>query len=131
MKAILILFALLGFNLATAHEGHDHDGPSMVQAPKGGIIKSNETHHIEVISKGKDLKIYLYTKDLKPADLSKEPISAEVELPRTKKTEAITLTPKGDHYVANYDAKGAHRYTLAITFGSHKDKFNFTVEPKK
>ena len=131
MKTILIFAAVLLSISVVAHEGHDHDGPALVQAPRGGIIKSNETHHIEVVAKGKDIRVYLYTKDLKPADLSKETISAQVELPRTKKVEPITLTPKGDHYFANYDAKGAHRYTLAIVFGDHKDKINFTIEPKR
>ncbi|MES2965302.1 MAG: hypothetical protein V4760_15555 [Bdellovibrionota bacterium] len=132
MKAFILTAAILvtaGF--AQAHEGHDHDAPSMVQAPKGGMIKSNETLHIEVVPKGKDLKIFVYSKDLKPAEVAKIAVTAQTELPRTKKVEPLALQPKGDHFEASFDAKGAHRYTLILTVGEHKDRITFTIEPRK
>jgi hypothetical protein len=123
------LFLLIATNLS-AHEG-EH-GPSTVQAPKGGVIRSLETVHLELLSKGSTVQIYLYDVNLKPADVSKYPVSATVTLPK-KKAEPITFQPKGDHWEAVVDAKGSHRYSLElnITQGGHNDKVKFTVEPKK
>lgn len=113
MKSLLFAATVLFSSVGTfAHEGHDHDAPAMVQAPKGGIIKGNETHFFEVVPKGKDLKIYTYSKELKPVDVSALSVSAQTEMPRTKKTAALSLVPKGDHFEATFDAKGSHRYTL-------------------
>lgn len=130
-KFILIATVLLGCSVSHAHEGHDHDAPSMVQAPKGGMIKSNETMHIEVVPKGNSLKVYIYSKDLKPMDVSKVMVTAQAEIPRTKKTENVNLIAKGDHFEANFGAKGLHRYTLALSVGEHKDRLTYTIEPKK
>lgn len=130
LKTLVLLFALATSSPAFAHEG-DH-GPSAVQAPKGGIMRSLETVHLELLSKGKTVEIYAYALDLKAADVSKYPVTATVTLPK-KKAEAITLTPKGDHWAAEFDAKGAHRYTLILNIsqGGHQDAVKFTVEPKK
>ena len=114
-----------------AHEGHGH-GPSQVQAPKGGIIRSLETVHVELIVKGNTLELYAYGLDLKPMQVKAYPATATVTLPR-KPAQKVALVDKGDHWQAEYDAKGAHRYglELAIRQGGHDDKIKFNVEPKK
>ncbi|WP_374029099.1 hypothetical protein [Bdellovibrio bacteriovorus] len=137
MKQIFLsLIAASFFALpVSAHEGHDHDGPAMVQAPKGGVIKSLEEVHVEVVSKGKDIKVYLYNKDLKPADASQFKIKLKAELPRSKKTEELTYKTEAHHLEASFDAKGAHRYNLIVLITDakqgHEDKLTFTVEPRK
>ena len=128
-----IIISGLTFLISTnlfAHEG-EH-GPSTVQAPKGGVIRSLETVHLELLSKGSTVQIFAYDMNLKPADVSKYPVSATVTLPK-KKAEPITLEPKGDHWQAVVDAKGAHRFALEMNInqGGHDDKVKFTVEPKK
>lgn len=132
---ILVLFTLTFSTEILAHEGHDHDGPAAVQAPKGGVIKSLEEVHVEVVAKGKDVKIYLYDETLKPADVANYKVTATAELPRNKKSEAISLKAQGKYFEATYDAKGAHRYTLVLTITDpkhkHEDKLNFTIEPRR
>jgi hypothetical protein len=126
---MLKVFIFTGL-LALAHEG-EH-GPSTVQAPKGGVMRSLETVHLELLSKGNTIQIYAYETDLKPSDVSKYPVSASVTFPK-KKSEALVLQNKGDHWEADVDAKGAHRYTLLLDIkqDGHQDKVKFTVEPKK
>lgn len=128
-KYILVLM-LLSLN-ALAHEGHDH-GPSAVQPPKGGVVRSLETVHLELVHQGKTLNIYAYEKDLKPASVAKFPATLTIALPK-KKAESINLEDKGDHWETNFDAKGAHRFTveLAIKQGGHSDKVKWVVEPRK
>lgn len=112
-----------------AHEGHDH---AQVQAPKGGIIRSLETIHLELITKGNLISIYAYDMKLKAEEVKKFPVSLTVTLPK-KSPQPLELKDKGDHWEAEFDAKNAHRYTLvlAIKQGGHDDKVKFTVEPKK
>lgn len=138
MKKMKILLAALTFAAAQgyAHEGHDH-GPSTLQAPKGGVLRSLEEVHLELKTDGKKLSLYAYELDEKSqklvaADVKKFPVKATATLPR-KKPEAVDLSPKGDHWEASFDAKGAHRYTLevAIKQAGHDDKVKYTVEPKK
>lgn len=136
MTQLLTVFALtLTAFSANAHEGHDHDAPKGLVAPKGGQIKATELTLIEVVARGKNVKIYLYDKDLKPQDAALYNVKAEAEKPRTKKREPITLTLKDGAAEASYDAKGAHRYTLHVTLKDpkedHSDTVKFTVEPKK
>ncbi|MCC2677829.1 MAG: hypothetical protein K0R29_405 [Pseudobdellovibrio sp.] len=137
MKKNILLMAsvlLLGFAVQS-HEGHDHNGPAGVQAPKGGIIKGNEDTYVEVVSRGKDLKVYLYDKDLKPVDPKSYNVSAKVQLPKVKKAEDLALTLKDNVLEATYDAKKAHRYTLHLSLKSpkeeHADTLKYTIEPKK
>ncbi|MBX2986276.1 MAG: hypothetical protein KF802_00120 [Bdellovibrionaceae bacterium] len=127
MKMIL---ASLWLGLAvSAHEGHD--APGAITAPKGGIVRSLEEVHLELLAEGKTLRLYAYSTDLKPADVTKYPVSATVTLPK-KKAVALPLVAKGDHWEAQFDAKGAHRYKLEIRIqqGGHDDKVSYNVEPK-
>ncbi|KHD90060.1 MAG: hypothetical protein OM95_00635 [Bdellovibrio sp. ArHS] len=131
-----ILTLVLSLSLpAFSHEGHDHDAPGAVQAPKGGVIKSLEESHVEVVSKGSDLKIYLYSKDLKPAEASRFKIKLTAELPRNKKKESLEFKAQGNMLETHFDAKGSHRYTLTVQIvdsaTGHDDALKFNVEPKK
>jgi hypothetical protein len=127
---LVLLQGILLSSIAVAHEGHDHGATP--QAPKGGMIRVNEVAAFEVIVKGKDIQIYPYDLKLKAHDVSKVSAKAEIRLPR-KKGESLMLSPKGDHWVASFDAKGAHRYTLdlMVDIAGHKDKLSYTIEPKK
>jgi hypothetical protein len=129
---LLIMFMSLNSH---AHGGEDHDAPIKQKAPKGGIIKSLENTLVEVVSRGQDVKIYLYDKALKPKSVEGFLTSAVAEIPRTKKQEQMTLTPKDNFYEIIYDAKNLHRYTLILSIKDpstgHDDKLKFTIEPKK
>lgn len=131
MKSLILIALALATQQVSAHEGHDH-GPSAVQAPKGGVLRSLETVHVELVSEKNKALIRVYDMKLKPQPVKNFPASATIQLPR-KKAEAVMLEDKGDHWVAAVDAKGAHRYTLELTIkqGGHDDKLKFTVEPRK
>lgn len=135
MRNLRVLPVVFVGLMSFAHEGHDHDAPRTGQAPKGGVIKSLEETSVEVVSKGKDLKIYFYDKELKPRDVETYTVSAKAELPRTKKIENITLKPMGTFFEASFDAKGAHRYTLLLAVkdpkAANEDMLKFTIEPRK
>lgn len=120
---------------AFAHEGHDHDAPTTIQAPKGGVIKALDESRVEVTFKGKALNVFLYDKELKPLAVTGFTVKAKAELPRGKKQEDIQLVPAGTSYTGVYDAKGAHRYTLLLSVTDPKTKrpenLSFTIEPRK
>ena len=132
MKFICLLSVLiLSVTEVMAHEGHDHS-VGQLQPPKGGIVRSLEELHAELVVK--DQKIFLYAYDLKgrPLDIKAIKASATVTLPRGKPA-VLMLKTEPFHWEAEFDAKGAHRYTLAVTLerGAHKDTLKYTVEPKK
>lgn len=131
LRMIAIVVALIVAPLAFSHEGHDH-GPGQVEAPKGGVIRSLESVHLELLTKGNTVFIYAYDENMKPDDVKKYPVSATVTLPK-KKAHALALMEKGDHWEAEFDAKGAHRYSieLSIRQAGHEDKVRYTVEPKR
>ena len=120
------------FNFAFAHGVHDSGG---VKPQKGGVIRSLETIHVEFVTIGNNLQVYIFNKDKKPKPLATKdyPVSAKVILPRNGGEEKVELTAKQNHWEAQYDAKGVHRYTFEfhIEQGGHRDKLKFTVEPKK
>lgn len=132
MKIFLVSFLFL--SNAFAHEG-DHPAPGSVQAPKGGLILSIEKSHIEVVARGKDLKVYTYDQALKPTQASAYNIRAKAEFPRGKGEFEVMLKPQGSHLEASFDAKGVHRYTLVLKVrepnGNHDDTLKFTIEPRK
>ncbi len=131
----LTLLALLASLPAMAHQGHDHDAPTTLKAPKGGIIKALDESRVEVVSRGKDLKVYVYDAAMKPASAADFKIAASAELPRTKKEETVPLWARKNHFEGSYDAKGAHRYTLKLKVThaktGHTDPLTFTIEPRK
>ena len=132
------LVAALAMTLSSplmAHEGHNHDAPTTLKAPKGGVIKALDQARVEVVSKGKDLKIFVYDKEMKPAPTTEFQIAAKAELPRTKKEEDVKLASKETFFEGSFDAKGAHRYTLKLAVTDSKtsrtDHLTFTIEPRK
>lgn len=140
-KNIFLAILVIGFSSFTsteksfAHGGEDHDTPMTMNAPKGGVVKALEKTNVEVVSKGKDIFIYLYDKAMKPKSVSGFVVSAKAEIPRSKKQDDIKLTPKETSFDASYDAKGIHRYTLLVVIKDpgtgHDDKLKYTIEPKK
>ncbi|MDX9730990.1 MAG: hypothetical protein RBT63_04405, partial [Bdellovibrionales bacterium] len=46
----LAMLSPLAPSTALSHEGHDHDAPGLVQAPRGGDIRSLEELHVEVLT---------------------------------------------------------------------------------
>lgn len=138
MKKLMIMaaFATALWSLnSMAHEGHNHDAPTTLKAPKGGVIKALDESRVEVVSKGKDLKIYVYDKEMNPTKASDYKVVAYAELPRSKKEESLSLAPKDTYFEGSYDAKGSHRYTLKLAVTDSKthrtDNLTFTVEPRK
>ena len=137
MRNLVIALALLAFSSSAlmAHEGHDHDAPTTIKAPKGGVVKSLDASRVEVVTKGKNIKIYLYDREMKPASPGEFRVVAQAELPRSKKVEEIKLEQKDSFFEGAYDAKGVHRYKLKLEVTHSKtaqtDKLTFNVEPRK
>lgn len=134
-----IVFSALLSTHAFAHEGHDH-GPGNVPLQKGGVMRTLETVNLELVYKDKTIDVYAFSTEadpkapgkLKPADVSQYPVSATIELPKSKPT-SIELKTAGDHWTASFDPKDTHRFTfvLSIKQGGHSDKVKWTIEPKK
>ncbi|MDX9731708.1 MAG: hypothetical protein RBT63_08055, partial [Bdellovibrionales bacterium] len=126
---------------ALSHEGHDHDAPGLVLAPRGGDIRSLEELHVEVLTQGKDIKIYLYSQDLKPLDTSRSvQISATAEIPARRgakaKPEVLKMKSEGGGlYTTSFDAKSAHRFILNLKIidskTKHDDTLTFSIEAKR
>lgn len=138
MKLLLTLSLCGTFllaSLAGAHEGHEHDMPQSIQAPKGGLIKAVEASYVEVVSRGNDIKIYIYDKSLKQQDLAPYKMTAQAEMPRTRQKTDIALKLNSNFAEATFDAKRTHRYTLILKVREpgedHADTLKFTIEPKK
>ena len=140
MKHLIALVIAINAGLITssanAHDGDHDDAPGMVQAPKGGEIKSMEEAYIEVLSRKGEVSIYFYQKDLKPVtDLKRFTVSAEAQLPRSKVMTPLVLKESGTHLTTSFDAKSAHRYTLVLKVKDskfdHGDRLNFTIEPRR
>jgi len=135
MRNKLILLSALILLPAQAHEGHDHDAPVTIKAPKGGMIKALDIALVEVVSKGKDIKVYVYDQELKPRPAATFTIVAKAEMPRTKKVEPVSLVDKGEWFEGSFDAKGVHRYTLRLAVTDQKtgrtDPISFIIEPRK
>ena len=135
LTALVLLSAGLIVSPAGAHEGHDHDAPTTLKAPKGGIIKALDESRVEVVYKGQDIKVYVYDRELKPAPTSEFKIVATAELPRTKQKDPVALTAKDTFFEGFYDAKKLHRYTLRLAVTDSKtgqtDDLTFTIEPRR
>lgn len=133
MKKLVAIFILtLGINVY-AHEGHEHEVKG-VTAPKGGFIKAVHENFAEVVVKGKELKIYIYDKDLKALDLQNIKVTAEAAIPRSNKKENLTLKITGNLIESTFDAKNSHRYVLTINLKmpdeKEADQVKFNIEPK-
>ncbi len=120
---------------AFAHDG-DHDSPAAVQAPKGGDIKGLEDVYIEVLSQKNEIKIYFYSKDLKPlTDLKGFTISAEAQLPRDKQMTPLILKEVAGALTTSFHPKSAHRFTLILKVKDakhdHADRLSYTIETRR
>lgn len=126
---VLTILTVISFNTFGGAE-HDHGAPSF-QPPKGGVLKSTESKHFELVKNDKKVSIYAYSKDGKAISTQGLTLVAELEIPR-KKTTPQTLENKNTHWEAVVDAQGSHRYTLKVSIidGNEKDYVKFTVENK-
>lgn len=135
MYKALTISLLFVTSYANSHGGHDHDAPTKVAAPKGGSIKELENSYVEVVSKQKNIKIYLYDKNLNPKSTQGFKVELKAEIPRTKKMEPIISQINDTFIEADYDAKKLHRYTLHIQITDpstgHNDRLKYTLEPRK
>lgn len=139
MKHVLNIILTIGIALISlntmAHGGHDHDAPVSVQAPKGGIIRKLESHFLEVVAKDKDIKIYLYTQDLKAVEPKGFKVFVKAQLPKKKAQESLSLKTENGVMSTSFDAKGSHRYTLLLSVtepnDTHQNTLKFNIEPKK
>lgn len=115
---------------ALAGADHDHGAPTF-QAPKGGVLKSTDTTHFELVKNQNVVSIYAYNKEGKNLPTKGFKLNADLELPR-KKSSSIVLTDKTTHWETTVDTQGAHRFTLKINIddGKEKDDVKFTVESK-
>lgn len=132
MKTILIV--LFTCSLAFAHEGDDHDMPATVKAPKGGIIKTLEETHVEVLNRDKKLYIYIYDLKLIPKSTKGFKLNAQAKLPRKSKLQDIKLSVREKMYEADFNPS-VHRYTLVLKITDpatgHNDVLNYIIEPKR
>lgn len=138
MKNWILTLSLLAASLSFAHEGHDHESASANRPMKGGLVQRIEEAHVEVLSRGKNIKIYLLDlKSEKPVSLNFADftLSAKAELPRGKGSEALTLETKDGYLETNFDANGVHRFNLILSLvhkpTKHSDTLTFVIEPKK
>jgi hypothetical protein len=139
MKKVLGILVLTFISGAFAHEGHNHDDPT-ISPTKGGVIKvygEVRKCYMEVkkISKKNEVNIYLYGADSKKIRPAKDfTIKASAQLPRFKTAESLVVTDQGDFYQVSYDKKSSHRYSLIInlekdiTGECSQDQLDFTIE---
>lgn len=135
MKFLFLILSVFLSTSALAHEG-EHNLPGIVQAPKGGDIKSFSDGYIEVLLKKKTLKIYLYDKKMKlQTRLSGYSVTAEAQLPRSKDIKSLNLKETKNSFNAEFDAGESHRFILDVGVIDHKtkhaDRVSFNVEPRK
>lgn len=132
MKLILSLLLIAG--VAFAHEGHDHDKPVTIKAPKGGLIKGLEKTYVEVLETNGVVNVYLYDKNLKPKNTKGFKVSVAAKLPRKDKQQSLELKTLEDSFKANFNPN-THRYTLIVSIvdpaTGHDDKLNYIIEPKR
>lgn len=127
-----LILGLLALTSVSAFAGTDHDhGVPTFQAPKGGVLKSTNNAHFELIKNQNIVKIYAYNQEGNSLPTKGFKLTANLELPR-KKATPISLTDKTTHWETTVDPQGAHRFTLNVNIedGKEKDDVKFTVESK-
>lgn len=135
----IVLCTLLS-TVTFAHEGHDHDAPSTFQPKKGGIVKSTESINVEAVTKDNSVELYFFDNEgnIKPKDSFE--VSAESQLPKTKKKSKVNLeevknAEQFSHYAITGGPKKVHRYSLILKIKDkhedHSDRITFNIEPKK
>lgn len=138
MKKWIVSLLMVTTSIAFAHGDHEHESAAANRPMKGGVVQRIEEAHVEVVARGKNIKIYLLDlKSEKPQSLKFDDftVSAKAELPRGKGTSALTLESQDGYLETNFDAKGAHRFNLILSLvhkpTKHSDTLTFVVEPKK
>ena len=124
---------LLNFNpvlTVLAHEGHDKT-PGAIAAPHGGVVQGTHSLYWELVSESEGVKLYPLTHEIIPIDPKEITLSGMATFPKKRKSESMTFKTESDCFSGNIDAKGAHRYTLELSFTYHgkKEKVKFQVEP--
>jgi len=129
-KALLLTAITILSITAVAGSEHDHGAPSF-QPPKGGILKSTHSMHLELVKGAKGIIIYAYNMEGKALGTKNLQLDATLELPR-KKPVALKLENKETHWEAAVDSQGTHRYTVKVNIddGKEKDYVKFTIENK-
>lgn len=137
-------------SLLKAHEGHDVPG-ALPPAPHGGVIGEAEhkTAHahdkneaevfLEVKAAGGKLEIYPLLleasntatfKTMAATDFKVD--SVKVDYPRTKKSEAVKVTPEANGFTTAFAPKSPGRFLVTVT-GTHNNEVKVAklqVEPK-
>ena len=119
-----------------AHEGHGV--PGAVKAKHGGTIQATHDFYLELVPQGDSLRLYPMTHDFEPIPLAEFQVEATAQLPRTKAKATVPFAPtpatepREAHFTGSFDAKGAHRFTLAVVarFHGKKAEVVFQVEPR-
>ncbi len=126
----ITIATLVGPFKSGAHEGH-HETPGALTAPHGGLIKETKQLYLELVTEKSGVKIYPFDRAMKPVAPKDVKLDAKMQVPRRKKQEDVKFEMKDDHFVANVDAQGAHRYdlNLSVTHNSKAEKVKFSVEP--
>lgn len=136
MKNVLLLASLVFSMYGHTHGDDDHSGPAALNPQNKGIVKNNEKYYIEVTHVDKKVGVYTYAKstDLKNPQLLNPTtlkISATADLPK-QKSIPLKLVPEGDHMMASFDSKGAHRVTILVKIeDGHGDVLKYTFEKNK
>lgn len=130
-KFIIVVGAVVGVSLsAFAHEGHDKT-PGSINAPHGGVVQGTDSLYWELVSDSAGIKLYPLTHEVKPIAPSEVTLSGKVVFPKKSKGEDVKFTVESDHFVSKIDSKGAHRYTLnlSFTYAKKKETAKFQIEP--
>lgn len=137
-KFVALILSLALGSSALAGEGHDHDhdhgSTSMMAAQKGGVVKAYDQGFLEMVVKGKNVKVYFFKKDFSPMELKDTKVSAKAIFPRKKGEEVLKISVKDNYFEADYENKSFHRYELEVKFElaghGHPDTLHFTIEKK-
>jgi hypothetical protein len=90
----LALAALtLGASFALADEGHDHGKAHDHGAKHGGLVRHTGHHHLELVTNGGTLEVYVTHEDGDAEDTSGA--KAQATVLADGKTEKVTLEPAG------------------------------------
>ena len=132
MKILILILATFTLQWSFAHGVHDS---GEVKPQKGGILKSLETIHVELVQLDNELRVYVFdkSKDPKIIPTGKHPVSAIIKLPKNKKKEKIKLIDKKKYWSYTYTKQGLrpYKFVFSIEQGGHKDNLAFTVKPKR
>lgn len=136
MTSILFCIGLIAGAEVLAHEdhGHDHGKSSMMPAQKGGVVKAYDEGFLELVVKGKNIKVYFYNSDFSAKDLKKVKLQAKAIFPRKKGEEVLNGKVLDNVFELDYENKNHHRYELQMKVEEqghdHPDTLKFTIEKK-